>query len=144
MPKVTPEQGAEKFSRKASAASGDYAAGVDRVTQAPGAKAVQARAKWIAKVTDPATQEKWATQTGRVGLEEWRTATKEKGVGNYSRGVQLGGAKYAAAARELYAHIQAGEDAIARLPNVSLEDGIARSSAMIRHMATFRRPGVRR
>ncbi len=143
MPRLSPEEGAAKYVRKASAASGDYGAGIDRVTRAPSQAAVAARPKWEAKMSDPAVRAKWAANTGATTLEDWRSATKGKGVANYSGGVQAAEQKVAARNRELYSHIAAGESKVNAMPNVSLQDGINRATAMIQHMATFKRSGAR-
>lgn len=142
MPKLSPEEGARKYAAKASAASGDFTAGVGRVTESPGAAAVRNRARWEAKLNDAATREKWARNTGAVSTESWRRNTIEKGGSRYAQGVQQAETKVAERNRELYAHIQAGEDRLRSMPKVTLEDGVNRATAMIRHMASYRRGGT--
>jgi hypothetical protein len=141
MPRLSPEEGAAKYVRKATAASSDYSSGIDRVTRAPAQAAIAARARWEAKMNDAATREKWARNTGATTLEEWRSAAKGKGASNYSGGVQAAEGKVAARNRELYSHIAAGEARVNAMPNVTLQDGINRATAMIQHMANYRRGG---
>ena len=139
MVRVSPDQGAEKWARNLSAASQDIATGIARVSTAPGAKAAQASGKWLQKVTQ--AEGKFKSNVARVTLSDWQKAATD-GVSRVAAGANAKKGKMASFAADFYAHLDRGANAIASMPTNTVEDGIAKSAAQIRHNAAFKRSGT--
>lgn len=139
MPKMSPQEGADKWATRLSGATEDIRRGIARVTEAPGAKAAAKRAKWEASLNR--AKDKWARNTAAVGLEEWRQKASTIGVERVAAGAQANKDKYAKVAADLYPYIEAGQRAVANMPDGTVEERIAKSAAFLRHMAQFRRSG---
>lgn len=139
MPKLTGQEGADKWAQRLSGATEDIRRGIARVTEAPGQKAAAKRAKWEAGLNR--SKDKWQRNVAAVSLEQWREKASTVGVSRVSEGAQANKDKYARVAAELYPHIESGQRAVANMPDSSLEERIAKSAAFQRHMAQFRRTG---
>ncbi len=140
MTRVDPKAGAEKWKRNLSASTQDVAAGIDRVTVAPGQKAAAASQKWLAKVSQ--AEPKFKTNVGAVTLQSWQQSAKD-GVNRIASGAAAKQGKMEAFATELYAHLDRGKAAIDSMSTNTLEDSIAKMTAQVRHNASFRRTGSR-
>lgn len=138
-PKTDAAATAQKWQQRLSAATTEIAAGVDAVTTAPGAAAAAQRAKWLAKVT--ASQDKWARNVARVSLDDWKTAMKTTGVQRVAQGAQAKQGKVESFLAEFLPYVAQGASQVRRMPGTTVEDGIARAAAMIRHNAAFKRSG---
>ena len=136
MTRVSPTDGAEKWARNTSAATQDVVKGVQRVTEAPGAKAARASGKWLSKVTQ--SEQKFKDNVGAVPLAEWQKATAD-GASRIASGVQAKKGKMEAFATAFYAHLDRGQQAIGSMPTTTVEEGIAKAAAQIRHNAAFKR-----
>lgn len=137
MARLTPEQFAEKWGRRLSAASADITAGVERVTESPCKKAAAAIPKLRQNLLKAIDSGKMARRLNAVTVEEWKEKMLSKGVGRIPAGVEAASGKMADFGRQLLPHIDAGKAAIARLPDVTLEDSIGKMVAWTRHMAKF-------
>lgn len=138
MTRVDPQAGADKWARNLGAATADIAHGIDRVTQAPGTKAAAASGKWLAKVTQ--AEGKFKANVGAVSLASWQAAAKD-GVNRVASGANSKKGKMVAFATQFYAHLDRGAAAISQMPTNTLEDGVAKAAAQIRHNAAFKRTG---
>ena len=140
MARVNPADGAAKWARNLGAATQDIAAGIDRVTQAPGQKAAAASGKWLQKVSQ--AEGKFKSNVASVSLSSWQAAAKD-GVNRVAAGANAKKGKMEAFATEFYAHLDRGAAAINAMPTNTVEDGIAKAAAQIRHNAAFKRTGTR-
>lgn len=136
MTRVSPQEGAEKWARNTAAATQDVIRGVERVTQAPGVKAAAASQKWLQKVTQ--SEEKFRSNVGATTLADWQQATKD-GASRIAAGVNAKKGKQVRFAEAFYAHLDRGASAINSMPTTTVEDGIAKAAAQIRHNAAFKR-----
>jgi len=139
MAKLTATEVAAKYKRRAQAASQDYVTGVQSVTESPGEKAAKQADKMLAKITESITSGKWAQRVASVSLADWKKNTIEKGGARYSTGVAAGEQKMEKFMADFLPHLEAGKAKIDAMANMTLEDGIARNAAQIRHNASFRR-----
>lgn len=133
--RVDADQFVEKHNRRTKAALQDMRAGVERVTEAPGKKAAAAQGKMRAKVLESIDNGKWARRVGSVTLEDWKADMLQKGVDRVPAGLDRAEGKVRAFAEKL---IPAQNRALAEMegmPNLTLEDGIARAVFWIRKMA---------
>lgn len=133
----TPDEVAQKWRDRTSAATSDYVAGVRRVTRAPGEQAARQAQKYLDKTRE--NVQKFQRNVAAVSLEEWQSAAEEKGAPRLATGVQAAAGKVAEFHQELGPHIDRGLQHLSSMPSTSLQDGIARASWWIQHMASFRR-----
>lgn len=139
MARVTPDQMAAKWASRLSGATQDIQAGVAQVQTAPGQLAARQRQAWLARVQ--ASQEKWARNVAAVSLQEWQTAMTQVGIPRIAQGAQANQGKMARFASEFLPYLDRGVAQVKSMPKVTLEDGVARAVAMIRHNAQFKRGG---
>ena len=93
----------------------------------------------LANLTAAVNDGRWEKGLKRVSLEDWKTKTRDVGVGRIAAGIQAASAKVVAFAEELLPHIDAGQAKLANMPDITLEDNIARMSTFVRHMANMKR-----
>lgn len=139
MAKLTPEQFAEKHARRLKAALPDMRAGIERVTEAPTAKAAAKKDKMKTRLMQALDDGTWERRLKAVTLEEWRAKMLDKGLARVGAGVDAAEDKVKEFASQLLPHIDAGKSAIAKLPDITLEDSINRMTTFIRHMAKFKK-----
>lgn len=130
-----PTQVANLWATRLAAAQTEISAGVDRVTEAPGAKAAQVADVWIAKVT--ASRAKWIRNTSAVSLSQWQTAMKTKGVPRVGPGAQAAIPKMTQFMTQWLPFVENAAKTVRNMPHATLEDGIARATAQIRANAQF-------
>lgn len=126
---------ANLWASRLAASTTEISAGVDRVTEAPGAKAAQNADVWLARTT--AARAKWIRNTSAVTLSQWQTAMKSKGVPRVGPGAQAAIPKMTQFMTQWLPYAEQGAATVRNMPNATLEDGIARATAMIRHNAQF-------
>lgn len=128
-----------KWTRNTKAGVPSYVAGVNGVTQPPGAAAARQKAVYIEMVN--AKADKWAANTAKVSLQDWQTAAAVTGSQRISSGVDKAQNKMTTAFTSLLPFIDA---AVARLnstnPRGDLNANIARATAMMQAMSTYKRP----
>jgi len=139
MAKLTPAEFTEKHARRLTASVEDIRRGIDRVTVNPCELAVKKKDKMLANLTAAVTDGRWERGLKRVSLEDWKTKTRDVGVGRIAAGIQAASAKVTAFAEELLPHIDAGQAKLANMPDITLEDNIARMGTFVRHMANLKR-----
>jgi hypothetical protein len=112
-------------------------AGAQAVTTAPGLAAAAAKDKWLARVT--ASQAKFANNVAAVSLASWQNSYINIGVPRVAQGAQAKQQKVTSFMDQFLPHLQTGLQTIDKMPSTTLEDGIARATAMIRWNAKFQR-----
>jgi len=131
--KITPEEAAEKWERKMQAASTDYAAGVGRVTKAPGQAAAENIDGYIRGVQENA--QRWKKKVAAVSLEEWKDKAINKGASRLGPGATAARAKMMEQTKRNFANIESVKSAVDQMPGQTLDQRIAKSAAFIRGMA---------
>lgn len=114
--------------------------GVNRLTKSPGASAAQAADKWLAKVTQ--SKDKYQRRVGSVTLADWQNSMTQYGIGRVAQGAQAKQGKMQSFMQEYLPYLSAGVAQVDAMPKNTLEDGINRAVAMIRHNAGFQRKGA--
>lgn len=135
----TPQSRAEKWARRTTAAGADWAAGVNAVTDAPGAKAAAAADAWQQRLSMPETKEKFRRGVGSVPLEEWKKKTSDAS-GRFTGGAQASQSKMERHQQNVESHMENGLRQLNSMPNTTLEDRIQRQVFWTRHMASYKRP----
>lgn len=141
MAHLTPEQVAEKHARRLKGAVQDIQNGVNNVSVAPGKQAAAKAQKMKTNLVAAIDSGKWANRVGAVSLEDWKSKMLNKGVNRIAQGVDDAQGKITAFYAELLP-FQAGiQSKIAAMPDLTLEDNLARMTTNAREMAKFKRRG---
>lgn len=136
---LTPAQIAEKHARRTIAANQDLIAGVGSVTVSPAEQAVKKKDKLVQNWNEAVTSGRWERGMKAVTLDDWKKAMIEKGAPRVAVGIQNARPKIEAFFAELIPFQNDLSAKIASMPDLTLEDSIARATAQIRGMATFRK-----
>jgi hypothetical protein len=136
---ITASEFAEKHARRLKAAIPDIQAGIAKVTESPTAKAAAKQEKMQARLNEAIQSGKWAAGLRRVSVEDWKKAITEKGLQRIASGIDGARPKVEAFASQLLAHEANLQNAINSMPDMTLEDSIARAQAWIRGMSKFKR-----
>jgi hypothetical protein len=139
MPKVTPEQFADKLIRRLSGATADIQQGVQRVTESPTAKAAQKQDKMLNNLTEAVRSGKWANRLKAVSTEEWKDKMVNVGVPRIASGVEAARGKIETFARELLAYQESLQRKVQSMPDLTLEQNIARMTEWVKGMSQFKR-----
>ncbi|MBA7578355.1 hypothetical protein ES708_20217 [subsurface metagenome] len=139
MVKVNDTEFQEKWSRRLKGSLEDIKRGVDKVTEAPGVKAAakvdKLKAKWLAKIEDGT----WARQVAAVSIDEWKRLFKDKVTARLSSGVDGAEKKVIAFAEKLLAYEDSLQTKVKRMPDLTIDDSIARATEWIRGMNKFKK-----
>lgn len=139
MPKLTPQEAAQKWASRAQAAVPEYTAGVKRVTESPTAKAAAAADKMLQNIMEAINSGRWAAGLNRVSLEDWKTAATVKGAPRIAAGVQGAVGKQQAYYAEVFPFLETLQREIDAMPNLTIEDSIARAAHFMRAMNEFKK-----
>lgn len=135
----TPAERAAKWARRTAASQPDWQAGVEAVTESPGAKAAASADLWQQRLTQPEAKEKFKRNVGSVSTEAWKAKTVAGGS-RFSAGAQANVDKMEQHQRDSEQYIEAGRRLIKAMPNATIEDKAARAAAWVRYMANYKRP----
>jgi len=138
--RLSPQDAAAKWSQRASAAQGDYQAGVQSVSQAPGAAAAAKSDKWLQGVQG--AKDKFKSRVGAVSLSDWQTATVQKGAPRYGTGVQQAQGKMAQFLSEFGPHLDAVTARVKSMPDTTFEQRMQRMVEQAKGTSQFRRRGL--
>lgn len=139
MARVTAEEFANKHARRLKASTEDIIAGIDKVTTAPGVLAAQKQSKMLARLTAKIQDGTWANRVKAVTLEQWKEKAKVKGVPRIATGIDEAHDKQVSFASQLLPAVDRAVAEVKKMPDLTIEDSIARSNKMIREMAKFRK-----
>ena len=136
-----PKAIAEKFVRRAQAATQDMINGVNAVTTNPAQQAIAKEAKLRNNVIEAIDSGKWRRGMQSVTLEGWKEAMTKKGAPRVAAGVQAAQGKMEAFYAELLPYEDQLKQKLATMPDLSLEDSINRAVTWMRGMSNFKRRG---
>lgn len=138
MAKVTAQQYADKWGRRLKSATTDIRNGVERVTEAPGVKAARQSDKMLAGIQQAISDGRWQRAVANVTLEDWKSATLEKGIGRIAAGVDSALPKQIQMAEKLLAAVDSVNGQVQNMPDTTLDDRINRMVAFSRGMSEKR------
>ena len=139
MAKVNSTQFAEKWARRMSQSTQDIQNGVNRVTEAPTAKAAAKKQKMLQNLTAAVNSGKWEAGLNRVTLQDWKKSIIEKGLPRVQAGVTAAQPKVAEFATKLLSYQDNLQSQIESMPDLTLQDSIARMTAWVTGMSKFER-----
>jgi len=134
---ITPEEYAEKHARRLKGAVEDIRRGVEAVTEAPGAKAAAKADKYLAGIQEAVSSGKWQSRVSAVSLEDWKAKMLNVGVNRIASGVDASYDKVRAFGEQLLRYQSSLKEKVDAMPDVTLEDSIARMTEWVRGMAKF-------
>lgn len=134
MARLTPDQVAEKWARRAGAASADYAAGIARVTTAPGQQAAAKAQKAAQGYADAIASGRWAKKVGAVSLTDWQQSAVNKGAPRFAQGVSAAQPKMAAAMAIVLPMVDSAKASVANMDDSTVEGRINKAAAFQRKM----------
>lgn len=129
----------EKWKTRTAGATQQVVDGVNRVTEAPTAKAARQKQAWINNTI--AKQDKWERNTAAVTLEEWREATKQ-GAQRIAAGVNAKAGKMERFMNEFVPFLEGVQRQVNQTPRGDMETNLARMVQNARLISQFKR-GVR-
>ena len=139
MPKLTPEEFADKHARRLKSSIEDIRAGVEKTAVAPGVLAAKKADKMLANLQARVQDGTWAKRVSGVSLEEWRSKMINKGLSRISGGIDEAHDKVVDFANQLLPAVEAAQAKVKAMPDLTLEDSINRMTTFIREMAKFRK-----
>lgn len=139
MARVTPKEFQEKHARRLKGATEDIRRGIEKVSVAPTEAAAAKKDKMLNNLTAAVQDGKWERGLRRVSLQDWKTKTIEKGVARIGPGIDAAAAKVESFAADFLPFLDKGVEEVKKMPDITLEDNIARAAAMMRHNANFKR-----
>lgn len=83
-----PQQVTEKYLKRIKSSTDEIKAGIQSVTEAPGAKAAKKKAKLVQNWQTAIESGKWERNVAAVSLEEWKKQALEKGVNRIGTGAE--------------------------------------------------------
>ncbi len=134
---VTAAQAADKWKRRLQASTEDIRIGVTAVTEAPTELAAQAADKYLAGVQAAVATGKYQRGLRRVSLQDWKDATLGKGLQRIASGAEAAVPKVTAFMQQLIPFEERLMAEVDAMPNLTLEDSIARMGFWARGMAAF-------
>lgn len=138
----TPEEVADLWAQGLSNAQQKMQAGVSRVTQSPGLAAVAQRQKFVAKMQDPATFDKWERGLRGMSLGGWQNSMTSYGIQRAAQGATQKKSKYAAVAASLLPFVDNLRNTVKGMPSTTVADREQRMLAWSRGMAQYKKPAT--
>lgn len=135
MARLDPNAATSKWVNNLSNATSSITAGVNAVTESPGVAAARQVQTWLARIQQSA--QKWQKNVGAVTLQEWQQAMINIGIPRIAQGAQQKQEKYLAFAAKFFPYLAQGQAQVKAMPKVTLQDGINRAVAMIKHNAAY-------
>lgn len=133
----TPQAATAKWLAGLSGATDRMTTGAQAVQTAPGQLAAAAADKWLARVTQ--AKAKFAANVSAVSLQSWQNSYINIGIPRVAQGATAKQGKMLNFMNQWLPYLQTGVTTIDKMPSVTLQDGIARATAMITYNAKFKR-----
>jgi len=131
---MNPNDISEKWQRRTKGAVGDIQAAIGRVTESPMEKAAAKQDKMLANLTSAVQGGKWARGLKAVNIEEWKAKTIKKVGERLSGGVDAALPKRQQFDQYLVGQLNSVLPQIAKMPDLTIDDSLARVRAMMEHM----------
>jgi len=133
-----PNTVASKWNRNIKNATETIKQGVANVKVNPAEEAIKAKDRWWARLEAAKNEGKWEAGLSGRTKEDWQK-DMEKGIGRIPAGADAAQPKVVAFMQDFLPYLDAGKSAIDSMPKTTLEEGIAKAEAQIRHNAAFKR-----
>lgn len=131
---LTPDKISEKWNRRLKGAVADIQSGIDNVTESPAEKAIAKKEKFQTRLNESINNGTWEAGLSKVSLPDWKATTKKKVGERLASGVDGAMNKRKAFDTWLAGRLNAVLPKIDEMPDLTLEDSVARVRAMMEHM----------
>lgn len=138
MPRITPQQAAEKLGTRIGQSGTAYMNGVNAVTENPAQKAIAAKAKWEAGIQDAIANNRFERGLSRVTLAGWKASVTNYGQTRYVGSAAKAQANYKMFADEFFPFLDTVSQEIDAMPANTIEDNINRMITNVRRLHQFR------
>lgn len=135
---MTGAEFAAEWSNRLSGSVEKIKRGVNAVNEAPSARAVRQQQKLLSNFTASVTSGKWAANTSKVTLEDWRSAMLNKGVNRIATGANEAVSKVAEFGQRLLTYQNAQLPTVQKMPSTNLAETKARMNAWFDIMSKFK------
>lgn len=135
--KVSPQMAQDKWLTGIGNAGERMKAGAMAVQTAPGQLAAAQADKWLIRLQQ--SKDKFIRNVSAVSLESWRGSYINYGISRAQQGAQQKKQKYVDAMTDFFPYLSQGMDRVKSMPSTTLEEKIAKSAAMIRWNAAYKR-----
>lgn len=132
---LSPSEITEKWKTRMKGAIPDIVRGVERVTASPMEKAAEKGDKMKANLVASIDNGTWGKRLRAVSLADWKTKTAAKVQERMSGGVEAATGKHEKFAGWLVNRVNTGLAKIKGMPDMTLEDSVARVRTMMTTMA---------
>jgi hypothetical protein len=135
MARLTAAEMTEKWSRRVKAAGTDMAAGINRVTEAPGVAAARQSNVMLANLQARVSDGTWGRRVSGVSLQDWKDAAIKKGVQRVAAGVDGSMSKTQQVFGDVLAAVDAAVAEVNRTPRGDINTNIQRAVTFMQAMA---------
>lgn len=129
----------DKWARRLAGSTQDIQEGVNAVRINPAEQAIAKKAKLLANFTASVNDGSWERGLRNTTLESWKASMIQKGIQRIPQGAESAKPKFARFMTELLPYQEGVKAQIEAMPDISLEDSIARMTTWTREMAKFTR-----
>ncbi len=136
--RLNANEAAAKLISRGTAAVGDYVKGVNSVSVSPTALAAQNLEKAKMAYNESIDSGRMKRKLEAVTLEGWKSQTAQLGQQRYAPGLSASKAKCEKFFGAFLPVAYAVSDEVAKMPNVTIEDSIARATMAIRRLHEFK------
>lgn len=126
----------DKWARRLKGAVADIQRGIDAVTESPMEKAAAKQDKMLANITAAVQDGRWAAGLRSVNVQDWKSKTKQKVGERLAGGVEAARSKHQQFTQWQVNTLNTILPRIAAMPDLTLEDSIARTAEFIRQMSS--------
>ena len=129
MARKTPDQISSKYQQGVQGAGQAYSDGVQNPSRSWSQAAQGAVKRWQTGIQLAIANGSYGRGVQAAGDQKWQQGAVQRGVGNYTAAAAYAGQAYAQVAAKIMAAAAAAQNAVAAMPNDTLQSRIARSGA---------------
>lgn len=132
-----PQQVAQKWANRLNAATTEITNGVNAVVDNPAEQAIAKKQKLVQNFNAAVNDGRWERGLRSVTLQSWKDSMLTKGLPRIGQGATAGQPKMAAFMQALLPYQENLKATVDNMPDLTIEDSVARAGAWIRGMAQF-------
>ncbi len=131
---MTPQQYADKWSKRMKNSVTDIQTGIDGVTTSPMEKAIAKQDKMKQNLINAIDNGTWAAGLRGVSLDQWKSITKAKVANSLSAGVDAAGTKMVKFGTYLQTTVNNALSTISTMPDLTFDDSMNKVRAFCQAM----------
>lgn len=135
----TPSEISNKWVRRIQGASEDIRKGVQATTEAPSARAIAKKDKFVAELMKAINNGDWERGLANYTLEMWKKDMLERGVGRIGQGAEAAKADFEKFMAEFLPYVNEVVNKAKSMPDLTLDDRINKAIFVMRELSKFKR-----